>query len=432
MSSIIGTSWDYSHTPWTGNMVRQTIQEYGNVWRAIDYSREYIGRNISITGLHYECEVFKNSAMNCVEKILNLEANNINLVRALAKKYADNINSYIIPGGENIEPWLYGRKMTLNEKKIYRNEYLFRTILELFIINFCYRAGKPMLGICRGCQLLNIFFGGSLIEVEGQHNVTQRDILPVNKGVFMSAATDFSSKSISSFSARSFHHQAVDPNALPELLKLAIEHDGIIKAFENACQGFVLGVQFHPEYRFSFKNVKAKSINRFSRKLFSYFFKAVDTHKKMQRVKSQLIRKPFIPNGKLELLGLIRECRSGMSRFFKTSRKTKVFDSLQIKLQSFYELNIDEYESFLKDIITNALIIRNTHYISHETNSGRICLNYIRKCQNMRILIASTIQSGSYLSYKDLLKYIGLCDFSILAQEEFKRRFYFGIDINGF
>lgn len=107
----------------------------------------------------------------------------------------------------------------------------------------------PVLGICAGCQLLNIVSGGKLI----QHldNATEH-----RNGVFHSAellSDGFFSEALKlragdKVTVNSFHHQAVSPEAVGNGFKVTAKaFDGSIEVIEQEGQRMVLGVQFHPE-----------------------------------------------------------------------------------------------------------------------------------------------------------------------------------------
>lgn len=107
----------------------------------------------------------------------------------------------------------------------------------------------PVLGICAGCQLLNIVSGGKL----NQHleNTTEH-----RNGVFHSAeilGDGFFSKALKlragdNVTVNSFHHQAVSPAAVGKGFKVTAKaFDGSIEVIEQEGSRMVLGVQFHPE-----------------------------------------------------------------------------------------------------------------------------------------------------------------------------------------
>lgn len=138
-------------------------------------------------------------------------------------RYADGA---LLSGGEDVEPSFY---QAGNERGDFR-----RSILEFAVIH----SGKPVMGICRGSQVINVYFGGTLKNVRGQ---ISRQELVFGKGRQGEALREKIGAPVQGYSA---HHQAVD--RLGKGLHVLFEKDGVVKAtiHEN---GRVLGTQFHPE-----------------------------------------------------------------------------------------------------------------------------------------------------------------------------------------
>jgi len=156
---------------------------------------------------------------------------------------ADSCDALLVPGGADVDPIHYGQPNTASEDidpNRDRDElYLIRRFLEL---------GKPILGICRGHQILNVALGGTLVQDIPDH--TQVDdvdrVHPVRvTHPFLRALYG------DRFVSNSAHHQAVD--RLGEGLTVTcVSEDGIIEGFIHE-NGKVLGVQYHPE-RIAFAN----------------------------------------------------------------------------------------------------------------------------------------------------------------------------------
>ena len=107
----------------------------------------------------------------------------------------------------------------------------------------------PVLGICAGCQLLNIVTGGKLIQhldnAEEHRNGTVHLSRIVSDGFFARA---LGKKVQEVLTVNSFHHQVLDPDHLGKDLRItARAFDGSIEAVELSGERMVLGVQFHPE-----------------------------------------------------------------------------------------------------------------------------------------------------------------------------------------
>lgn len=164
----------------------------------------------------------------------------------------EHIDGLILSGGGDMNPLFVGEEPlpqlgSINHK---------RDLAELLLVKLAYDRQIPILGICRGLQMLTVALGGSVY----QDIYTQ---LPDCKLIKHSQSLDRTSpshtvridenstilKSLaggSSLSVNSFHHQAVK-EAGPRLRVCAVSSDGIIEAVESCEYKSILGVQWHPE-----------------------------------------------------------------------------------------------------------------------------------------------------------------------------------------
>lgn len=169
----------------------------------------------------------------------------------------------ILTGGPDVHPEKYGKP----ERKYDCHLDEQRDNLEFPLIDVARNLKLPILGICRGAQVINVALGGSLIvdiptDYPTQINhksTTQGDSLhkiEVVAGSLLKKITRSNEGEVNSA-----HHQAVD--YISEHLRVsAVSPDGIIEAFEwnePAGKPFLLGVQWHPE-RLDYDNVFSKRI----------------------------------------------------------------------------------------------------------------------------------------------------------------------------
>lgn len=148
----------------------------------------------------------------------------------------------ILCGGGDIEPWRYGQE--LNGSNTMDPE---RDAIELALAKAYVEAGKPVLGICRGLQLLNVYFGGTLIQhldcyrehSSGADHDLAHEVCAERGSVVQKLYGD-------AFRVNSSHHQAIDK--LGEGLKVTMRTaDGkVIEGIEHETLP-VLAVQWHPE-----------------------------------------------------------------------------------------------------------------------------------------------------------------------------------------
>lgn len=110
---------------------------------------------------------------------------------------------------------------------------------------------KPVLGICYGCQFLNVYRGGSLIQDIDLQLPTRKPELEHADGNIHSVRLDRNSKLFGivgeeEFDVPSFHHQAISRPASDSLIS-AVAPDGVLEAVEWSGPEWMLGVQWHPE-----------------------------------------------------------------------------------------------------------------------------------------------------------------------------------------
>jgi len=154
------------------------------------------------------------------------------------------VHGIIIGGGNDIEPEHYG------EQKITDRSYdPERDIFEMSMIRRAMVDNIPMLGICRGAQLINVVFGGSLYpDIRGLRSLTsnQNHLHPV-KWVALDAESRFRRHIChEKIKVNSLHRQAIDQVG-NGLTVTGRDDDGFVQMVEGNF-GFLLGVQWHPEY----------------------------------------------------------------------------------------------------------------------------------------------------------------------------------------
>lgn len=172
----------------------------------------------------------------------------------------------LFTGGSDITPCFYGEE---KDEKCGKTN-LRRDTLEREIFNEFYKTGKPIFGICRGMQFINVCLKGSvyqdITDMQKEKHKDNKKLfnnyhkVKIKKDSFLSRFTD--KKEIT---VNSTHHQAV--KTLGENLKAAAtSHDGFIESYESTTHPFCMGVQWHPEHIFRKDTLQRKVIEEFVNK----------------------------------------------------------------------------------------------------------------------------------------------------------------------
>ncbi len=154
--------------------------------------------------------------------------------------YSEEYDGLILCGGNDIDPSCYGEEINGAKNINYERDKADFKLTAAFA-----EAKKPILGVCRGSQLLNVFFGGSLyqhIENAAMH-ISYNDVYSVH-GVTAVEDTLIYDLYGSDFSVNSSHHQAV--KRLGEGLVVNARSGDIVEAFTHKSLP-IIGVQWHPE-----------------------------------------------------------------------------------------------------------------------------------------------------------------------------------------
>jgi putative glutamine amidotransferase len=165
--------------------------------------------------------------------------------------YVDALDGLILQGGADVDPKAYGETAsnTVGPVDVTRDRF------ELELLRAFVAAGKPVFGICRGMQLINVAFGGNLHQDLCADGATQNwhahadaydqyaHPLKIVAQSWLSTVYAGATQGI----VNSLHHQGIERLGHGLVID-AYADDGVVEAIRGDASGFLLGVQWHPEF----------------------------------------------------------------------------------------------------------------------------------------------------------------------------------------
>ncbi|MFM0338026.1 gamma-glutamyl-gamma-aminobutyrate hydrolase family protein [Paraburkholderia fungorum] len=167
------------------------------------------------------------------------------------RDYAKHLDGLLLQGGADVSPQSYAEAASSHEWPGDR----VRDMYELELLHEFIESGKPVLGVCRGCQLINVAFGGTLyqdiatdVPTAGTHVNENYD--QHRHGIHFPDGSTLANMFPGHRDAivNSIHHQAVKTLGRDLNIEAVSASDGIIEAVRYRRAPFVMGVQWHPEF----------------------------------------------------------------------------------------------------------------------------------------------------------------------------------------
>ena len=157
-------------------------------------------------------------------------------------EYARVFDGFLFGGGDDMDPARYGEVKKFDNVEIDAD----RDAFELALYEQVKPTGKPILGICRGLQLLNVAEGGTLYQhIDGHRQDTPGTNTEQKTLVYQDSMLYHITESTEIY-VNTFHHQNIKALA-PTLTADAKSEDGYIEAVHMEGHPFYLAVQWHPE-----------------------------------------------------------------------------------------------------------------------------------------------------------------------------------------
>ncbi len=203
----------------------------------------------------------------------------LNLDETDAEKTDSLFDGYLFTGGHDIAPSLYGEEKSILCGAVNAS----RDKIEKMMFERAYAENKPVLGICRGIQIINALLGGTLYQDLPTERPTE--IPHTMKSPYSSIChyVNINKESalyrllkVERLGVNSYHHQAIKTLG-NGLNAAAVADDGTVEAVECVNKDFICAVQWHPEYSY------ASDEN--SVKIFSAFAKACEKYRLTRRQK---------------------------------------------------------------------------------------------------------------------------------------------------
>lgn len=178
----------------------------------------------------------------------------------LINQLAETADGFLFTGGHDVSPELYGEKPIAQCGE----SVLLRDNMEKLLLKKTLELNKPVLGICRGIQLINAVLGGTLYQdlptqysSNTEHHQSPPYDIPIHTVTLDTESPLYSLLGAEQLEVNSYHHQAIKDLA-PPLSAMAYSPDGLVEAVYMKGKKFLWAVQWHPE--FSYKSSQSSQL----------------------------------------------------------------------------------------------------------------------------------------------------------------------------
>ena len=181
------------------------------------------------------------------------------------QQLAEELDGFLYAGGQDISPNLYAQRRSRMCGQCCHE----RDEMETILFRMVYEQDKPLLGICRGIQCINVVMGGTLYQdlpsehsSDTEHHQIPPYDVPVHSVKIIGDSPLYKLLKKEALMVNSYHHQAILTLA-PKVSAMAVSEDGLIEAVCVPKKRFIWGIQWHPEL--------SCLVDENSRKIFSEF-----------------------------------------------------------------------------------------------------------------------------------------------------------------
>lgn len=226
-------------TEWHSTPYYIVSKYHGNPFTISQYEPDHIDTEALAAEVQKaltDIQLYGLKAPSIAQHILQSDQPIINAIKAYAYEQMIIADSIWIPGGPDLHPEFYGETNYHSDP----SDNYYREILEFSLTEAALVLNKPIIGICHGSQLVNVYLGGTLHQhVDGQNGITPLLEVITHQGLLGSIIQG-------DIAGPSYHHQAVKEVAAN--LEVVATYNGVIKATQATDGSKVLLCQFHPEY----------------------------------------------------------------------------------------------------------------------------------------------------------------------------------------
>ena len=171
----------------------------------------------------------------------------------------ERFDGFLFCGGVDFDPKYYGEEAApeIGEICAQRDEF------EEKLFRIAYKTGKPIMGICRGMQGINVFLGGSLIQHMEGHMRKDKDHITTHSVTVAEGSPLNSIISSKEFLVNSYHHQAIKSLSNKLSADAYSTQDSFIEAIHDKKHNFLYGFQWHPELLYDTDEISRKIFKSF-------------------------------------------------------------------------------------------------------------------------------------------------------------------------
>lgn len=188
----------------------------------------------------------------------------------ILQQLTETMDGFLFTGGQDVSPNLYAQRITPVCGQCCKE----RDEMETVLFRLAYEQDKPVLGICRGIQYINVIMGGTLYQdlpeehsSDTEHHQKPPYDQPVHSVEIAEKSPLYSLLKKEAIMVNSYHHQAIRALA-PKLSAMAVSEDGLVEAVYVPKKRFIWGIQWHPELSYL--------VDENSRRIFSKFIKMAE------------------------------------------------------------------------------------------------------------------------------------------------------------